>query len=291
MPSPTRLAALLATLATACSSGGGDTPSPRTDRVTVRVEALQSVTLSAGVPTRITWVQATPPTPVLGFEVDLLATLGQVQVSPRTLLRALGAAAAGDPALVTVRVAPADQLETVCTTGVGYGPFQIGLDALLAPVTAAPATATAGGSTLAIVNSGPYVTCLEITSPVDAAFGLSGTEVVLTQDCAPPAADFSGSWTGTWSCGSSCGSSFGGDITLTVTQDPDGRARYVDDSLDEYAGSVCGAEFRFVRNIAFETERGTMTLGAGGTARKRSHYRGSAPPYCAGDCVDELHRP
>lgn len=293
MPDRTRLWPLaLLVPALACSGGGGGgTATPRTDRVLVPVEPLQSATVTAGVPARFTWVHATPPTPVLSFEVDLLSTLTQVQASPSVLARALAAAVAGDTATVMVRVAPADQVATVCTSGLAHGPFQIGLDALLKPVSAAPGTATANGATLALVNAGPWATCLEITSPVGAAFALAGAEVVVTQDCAPATADFSGAWTGTWSCTDTCGQPFGGAITLTVTQQPGGKARYVDDGYAEYSGTVCGGEFRFVRNTSPETERGTMVLGAGGTATKRSHWRGSEAPFCSGECVDTLHRP
>lgn len=273
-----------------CSSGGGEQATPRTDPAVVPIEELASVSLTAGVPRQVRYVTALPPTTVTGFEVDLLASLARLTTTPGSALRLAAAAVGGETVTVRVRVAAAAELETVCTTGHLFGVYEIGLDALLAPISAAPAKAVADGTTLAVLNAGPWVTCLEITSPADATFSLSGVEVTVTHDCAAPSADFSGAWVGTWSCTSSCGATTGGSISLTVTQEGGGRARYLDDGGDEYTGAVCGAELRFVSNTSLETERGTLRLTSGG-AEKRSHWRGTQAPFCNGDCVDTLHRP
>jgi len=273
-----------------CGGKGAAQTTPKSHAATVAIPALQSVTVEAGVPTQVVYVQALPPTPLLGFEVDLLGTFANVSVSPSTSLRLLAAAALGEEVTLKVRIAPGDQASTVCAAGTLLGTYQIGLDAFLAPVTAAPAVVSASGDSLSIVNAGPWATCLELTSPVAGTFSLAGVEVTVTHDCAPARADLSGSWAGTWSCTSTCGGTTGGSIALEVTQAPDGLASYLDDGGDAYTGAVCGDELRFASNTPLETERGTLRLVPGG-AEKRSHWRATSAPYCAGDCVDALHRP
>jgi hypothetical protein len=154
-----------------------------------------------------------------------------------------------------------------------------------------PPTASARPETLSVVNAGPFATCLEIFYPVDAVISANGVTVDYTRGgCADAPASFAGAWVGTFQCTSICTGSFGGDITLEVAQDGQ-RARYTDDGGDYFSGTVCGREFRFTRNDPGETETGTLTLNANGTASKRSRYRATSPPFCSGDCADELRRP
>jgi hypothetical protein len=292
------LAAATATLG-GCSgssaSDGDGAPQPRTDHHTVTIgELAAGVSVVAGVPTTIVYTSAIPPSPVLGMTVDLLATLPNVHVStPGSLLDALTALVAGPSATLAVRIAPASPtaLETVCASGLLVGTYTVGLDPSSAPNAADPASAAANATALTIINGGTYVTCLEVTSPVDATFSVDGTVVAVTHDCPPGTASFAGSWVGTYECSSSCGGAFGGSITMDVTETSDGNAVYADQGGATFRGPVCAREFRFARNTAFETERGILTLNANGTATKRSSYRGTFPPFCSGDCVDQLHRP
>ena len=99
-----------------CSSGGGEQAVTRSDSAVVAIEALGSVTLSAGIPKQITYVTALPATSVTGFEVDLLGTLGRTATTPGSAVR--------------LAVAAAAEVDTVCASGYLFGVYEIGLDAL-----------------------------------------------------------------------------------------------------------------------------------------------------------------
>jgi hypothetical protein len=48
--------------------------------------------------------------------------------------------------------------------------------------------------------------------------------------------------------------------------------------------------FRFEYTGSDFRERGTLTLNDDGTATMRSTWRSVTPPYCGGDCVDQVTR-
>jgi len=69
--------------------------------------------------------------------------------------------------MVTARVAPLSERETVCETGETYGPFDVTLDATLQPVSVDPSSVALTQSTIALLNAGEFSLCLEVVSPVD----------------------------------------------------------------------------------------------------------------------------
>jgi len=270
-------------------------------RVTLALgDTLQSIPVIANQATQIVFTVALPPGTVQSLKPNFNESLKHLTLTPPGLfagqvavadaIRGIAAVATSSVS-VTARVAAASARDTVCANGLRYGPYSIGLDSVVSPVSVAPATDTADAQTLSIMNSGPFVICLEVLSPVSGSFSLDGGAVDVTHDCAPPSADFSGPWSGTYQCSNTCtGQPFGGPVALTVTQAADGSAHYTDDGGATYSGSVCGNEFRFVHNGTQETEQGRFTLSAGGNGEKRSSWRYSLSPYCGGECIDTLRR-
>jgi len=283
-------------LAVGCSGddGPGQPQDPQPQRVVAELEgAVDDVQLAADVPSTLVFTLQLPPdlAPVTAAELDVAATLDHVQVDGVPLWQLIARKAShllggADDASATATIRIGSDPETVCGSGILYGPFTVSGGTSLA---VEPETASADAPTLQIINSGSMVLCMTITSNVDAALRIDALAVdLVTGDCDAPV-DFSGTWTGTYQCGNSCGVPFGGDVTLTVTQDGE-DASYVDGSGDTYTGRVCGDTFHFERIDGDEIERGTMTLDGPDSATKRSTWRGTSPPHCSGDCVDVLTR-
>ncbi len=277
-------------------SGTTNPPSPTTTTITLPVgDTLQNVFVPANQQTQIVFTHAIPPTSISSWKPNLASTISHVQVSaappasPReafALLRALTT----ETVSLSVRVAPAAQRSTVCTSGVLYGPFTVSLTSAFLPSSVTPANPEADSQTLAIMNAGAYALCVQILSPVAVTFSLDGWVVDVVQDCAAATATFSGNWSGTYTCTDTCTSQpFGGDISLSVTQDGSGRATYTDDGGTTFSGMVCGGDFRFVHNRADETERGSMAFTGTGKATKTSTWLHSTL-LCGGVCTDTLTR-
>lgn len=68
---------------------------------------------------------------------------------------------------ITVWIAPADDVDTVCDTGEQYGPFSVTLDENNVPVSVDPSEVTLTQNTLDLLNSGSFSLCIEVISPVD----------------------------------------------------------------------------------------------------------------------------
>jgi hypothetical protein len=103
------------------------------------------------------------------------ASSGSVEVDPSiiTVTPAAGPAKsnvamqAGDPLIITVAIAPTDELDTVCDTGEQYGPFIVVLDENYVPVSIDPSSVTLTQNTLDLINVGEFSICLRVESPVD----------------------------------------------------------------------------------------------------------------------------
>ncbi len=74
---------------------------------------------------------------------------------------------AGGTLDITVWIASADEVATVCDTGEQYGPFSVALDANNVPISISPSTFNLTDSTLDLLNSGSFSLCIEVISPVD----------------------------------------------------------------------------------------------------------------------------
>jgi len=282
---------LVAAGALVLGCGGDSKPKPPV-RVTLPVPAASAThTLTAGTPANVVFpVSIDPSVGVASASVDLSATLAEldVVVSARSAARAAALPAEGD-AQVTLRVAPVASGDTVCEDGALYGPFNLSLGAGSLPTAVSPASVTASSGTVALLNGGLFVMCLQAVYPVDATVTLNGVAVEYGEDtCDEAPADFSGTWTGTYECSSSCGPAFGSAITLTVIQD--GRSASYSDGEATFEGSVCGNELRFGRETALDQEHGKLTLAANGTAVKTSTYRSKMEPFCHGQCTDSLQK-
>ena len=298
-PAPTLLVAVLAGTLAACTSGSSSDPGASVTAAQVTLptgDTLLDVPVVANQTTRIVYTHAIPPTTITSWKPNLSASLGQLRVtipppaSPAAVL-GLVQAALTESASVMFHIAPADQRETVCTGGVQYGPYVVGLSSAFLPTTVAPTTATANAQTLSIMNAGPFAVCLEVLSPVGGSFSLDGWVVDVEHDCATPATNFAGTWSGTFQCSNTCtGQPMSGSVQITVTQDASGRVSYTDDGGDTFSGTACGNEVRFVRNAALSTERGVLRLTGANRAENRSSWRYSLSPFCGGECVDVLSR-
>jgi hypothetical protein len=287
-------AAFLLLLA-ACSDDGPSTPrdgSPR--RILAPLEgAVTDVPLVANVPTEIELTVYLPPDvgAVEAATIDVAATLEQVrldgiplmQLLARKLARTMGRA---DDVGATAFIRIGSDPGTVCEQGILYGPFEV---AHTTELEVTPATAEADAATLQVINAGLMSLCVVITPNFDATFSLDGVAVDLTEASCTASANFAGTWSGSYQCGNSCGDPFGGPIELTVTQSGS-QASYTDDLGVTFNGRVCGEVFRFERVGTDYIERGTLTLTGPNTAVKRSTWRNVDPPFCGGDCVDELTR-
>ncbi len=255
--------------------------------------AVVDVQLTANQPTTINLTLQLPPDipSITAAEIDIAGTLDHVRVDDiqlwkliaRKVGRLLGKAEEIG-ATATLRVG--SDAETVCETGVLYGPFEISHETSLV---VSPETVEVDEATLQIINMGSMTVCLTIVPNIDALLSVDAVAMQITEgDCDPPA-NFDGTWNGTFDCGNSCGNPWNGNIQLIVTQDGT-QANYTDDGGDRFSGVVCGNMFRFEYTGENFVERGTLTLDGPNSATKRSTWRDNTAPYCGGNCVDYLTR-
>ena len=101
---------------------------------------------------------------------------GSIELDPSaiTLTPAGGAGSKGavnlqetSTLVITVWIAPIDEVETVCDAGEQYGPFDVTLDENYVPVSIDPSSITLSGGTLDLLNAGEFSLCIEVVSPID----------------------------------------------------------------------------------------------------------------------------
>ena len=292
------LVVILALGASLASCNNDSPPPSTTETATITIpmgDTLQNVSVLANQKTQIVFTHAIPPGTVTSWKPNLSQTMSQFRVvvpTPVSLSHALALvrAAATESVSLSVLVAPARERSTVCTTGIAYGPFTVNLTSALLPSTVSPSTPEADAQTLAVMNAGAYVICVQIMSPVALTFSLDGWVVDVKHDCAAATANFAGPWSGTYTCTDTCTNEpFSGSVQLTVAQDSTGKASYTDGGGTAFFGTVCGGEFRFVHNGADETERGSLKFTGSNTAQKISTWLHSTL-LCGGVCTDTLAR-
>ena len=255
--------------------------------------AVVDVQLTANQPTTINFTLQLPPDIplVTAAEIDIAATLDHVRIDNISLWNLIGrkvgrllGKAEDIGATATLRVD--SNAETVCETGVLYGPFEI---SHVTALVVSPETVAADEATLQIINMGSMTVCLTILPNFDGLLSVDAVAMQISEGNCESPANFAGTWNGTFECGNNCLQPWSGDIQLVVTQSGT-QASYTDDGGDSFSGVVCGNMFRFEYTGEDFVERGTLTLDGPNSATKRSTWRSSTPPYCGGNCVDYLTR-
>ncbi|MCU7843743.1 MAG: hypothetical protein KZQ93_07865 [Candidatus Thiodiazotropha sp. (ex Monitilora ramsayi)] len=278
--------------------GGGSIGISSTGVVTVNTGAVgKNIVLNDGVPKQIikqlNFTVGNFGGPYEGLTVDLSAHIPWVTVTPAGP-RAAPASNTASKLLTTpsatmdIYLAREEDVDTVCTTGIHYGPFEIFTDDTDSQVgDVQPASITATEATVDIINAGSLVICMIVTPVIDATVDLDSVSFDL-DECTTPPADIAGSWQGTYFCTGTCPES--GNVSLTVTQDPANmsRASYTDDSGASYQGSVCGNKFSYTGGVPGNyDESGTFILDSPGSASKTSTFR-DISGFCSGTCTDVL---
>lgn len=228
--------------------------------------------------------------------VDMESTIAGTQITRNGAKRAKTAQATAMREVI-YRIGPASEADTVCQTGVTYGPFMVAIDENAQPMSVDPPNSQLQSESVEVINSGAFAICVQAAPMNNSTLNLDMIAIDVTMgadsdsdsdDCGDPS-DFSGVWMGTFSCTDSCSEGFSDDITLTVTQNGT-TASYVDDGGARFEGTVCGNVFSFSNNDPSETETGTMTLTGESTAVKMSTFQENSIPFCTGDCTDNLTR-
>lgn len=255
--------------------------------------AVVDVPLLANQPTTINLTIQLPPDIGLveSAEIDVEGTLEHVTIDGIPLWKLIARKAArlfgqADDIGATATIRVGSNPETVCESGILYGPFTVSHGTALV---VDPPTATADAATLEVINLGLMTICLTVTANIDATLSVDAVAMDIAEGRCDSPTNFSGTWNGTWGCRNNCGVDDGGDITMVVTQDGT-DASYTDQGGATYTGVVCGNMFRFEYVGEDYRERGTLTLTGANTAVKRSTWRSHTPPYCGGDCTDNLVR-
>ena len=112
-----------------CNSDSSTPPTTTTTKATITIplgDTLRNVPVLANQTTQVIFTHAIPPTTVTSWKPNLSATMSQVHVTVPTPVRFLDAlalvrAAVTESVSLSVRVAPASQRSTVCTTGIPTG--------------------------------------------------------------------------------------------------------------------------------------------------------------------------
>ncbi len=255
--------------------------------------AVVDVPLVANQPTTINLsLQLPPDIPrVESAVIDVAGTLDHVTIDGIPLWKLIARKAArlfgkADDIGATATIRVGSNPETVCESGIAYGPFTVSHGTALV---VEPATVAADEATVDIINLGMITICLTVTANIDATLSVDAVAMDIAEGRCDAPANFSGTWNGTWECVNNCGEGEGGDITLVVTQDGT-DASYTDDGGATYVGVICGDMFRFEYDGELYFERGTLTMTGPNTAIKRSTWRSHEPPYCGGDCYDTVTR-
>jgi hypothetical protein len=255
--------------------------------------AVVDVPLLANQPTTINLTLQLPPDVpfVESAVIDVAGTLDHVTIDGIPLWKLIARKAArlfgaADDIGATATIRVGSNPDTVCESGIAYGPFTVSHGTALV---VEPPTVAADEATLQVINLGMMTICLTVTANIDATLSVDAVAMDIAEGRCEAPADFAGTWNGTWQCANDCGENDGGDITMVVTQDGT-DASYTDQGGDTFLGVVCGDMFRFEFNGENYRERGTLTLTGPNTAIKRSTWRSHSPPYCGGNCTDTVTR-
>ncbi len=133
-------------------------------------DALGGFEVQAGVPTQNSGTVNIDTQGLVGgasLELDLDSLV--VNPTDAAAKSATAASAATNTVDVTVYIAPAANLATVCG-GEGsetYGPFRVTLDADFVPVSIEPSTVTLSSTTIGLLNGGQFALCVNVLATFD----------------------------------------------------------------------------------------------------------------------------
>jgi hypothetical protein len=119
-----------------------------------------------------------------------------------------------------------------------------------------------------------------VTTPsISAYLTVAGVEIDL-EDCDAPTVNIADtSWSGTYSCDNFGVGDDSGTVDLTITQNPNGSYRYIDDGGAQYDGYLCGDKFKFNGGLSGSyTESGTLVFDSATTPTKTSVW--NSTPGC-----------
>lgn len=310
--------------------GGGTTPAAVEEVVVDLGTAIENVVIQPNTTTQFSFTYTIPPallteplTAYKSYGVDLADSMEDVQVTstmvvdneepaffdPYRLILALArsdligkiigveAAWATTPGSATVFISyPGDV--NVCNTGTAIGTYNFDGDFDTVPTTSETVVdATSVGPAMHVVNTGAFEMCVEVSPlaiPMPAYLTVDEIELELeTCDLDPPAdEDVIGDWEGTYSCTNiGAPDNIEEDILLTISKNPDGSYRYVDDGGATYDGHFCGSVFRFTGGVPGDyTESGMFTITEPGSANKESVWNSDPAGFGGGTCLDDLQK-
>lgn len=90
-----------------------------------------------------------------------------ITVTPSGAPKEVGTIQAESTLVVTVWIAPADEIDTVCGGGEEYGPFNVTLDDNNVPTAVEPSRVTFTQETIGLLNGGEFSLCVRVVSPID----------------------------------------------------------------------------------------------------------------------------
>lgn len=287
--------ALLSLCGCPAQNGGGDGSGMETRFNLPLAAAVGAVEIQGGEMTTFRQTFDLPGLmgPLESVTIDLADTLNSAEVTMLDDDMKRQATAQNSSSTVTYRVGTMEQAETVCETGVLYGPFIVALDANDQPTSIDPPTSALTAASVEVINTGQFSVCVQVMSKRRAMVSVGNLAVDATAessgDCASPS-NFAGDWQAEFICTDSCDpEGFGGEFATTITQE--GNQASYSDGQATFSGRVCGNVFTFSANEgAGFVETGTLTLNTDGSATRQSHYRNNDTPNCEGDCQDTFTR-
>lgn len=144
--------------------------------------AIGTFAVAAGEPTEAKGtIQGSADAPNIGsgrLQLDVSAISFEPAAVPDGGGKLLAAAQDGGGTLtVSVAIADADAVDTVCEDGDQYGPFTITLNAESEVESISPSSVDLKASTIALLNGGSFSVCLEVTSDVDGTLTIESLTV------------------------------------------------------------------------------------------------------------------
>ena len=290
-----------------CGSSGGSSGDDAQQVELTLGSKVRNVQLQAGVPLEFRFTYDIPGsiTESGDFKVDLAGTLKNASLSAgpisgnrslkETLILLARAlikdALAAEMAQVTAHISYAGDAD-VCSSPTVFGPYGIS-GAIGMALTSSTETVTPTQRSIDIMNSGSIEVCIVTTPPIDAYATVTAIEGEV-EPCAEATVDIAPSnWSGTYRCDNFGVSSDppGSPISLSISRNPDGSYKYIDDGGAEYNGHLCGNKFRFNGGIPGSfTESGTLKFSSNDKATKTSTWNGIPVGIMGGDCKDILER-
>lgn len=212
-----------------CGSSGGGTDGDQQQQgdgdITIpRIDELQNVKLTQGVEEEITFTldlsQSAAAYDNLSINLEDVFNSNAITVAriqPSTIKQLLAIfisdAHAQTGGSILIGVAPASQINSVCSDGPFYGPISV--DRINGSVIFDPPKVEAEPQTVSLVGSAPIAICAKVMSPIDVTVNVGAVPIDTSGSCA----DVSGNWTfSVNNIDSSCGPEEGWSTKVTINQ-------------------------------------------------------------------------